>query len=214
MTDNLMNVKETAVYLKMNKMTIYKLARQGKIPAFRVASEWRFNKDLINEWLMQQLKGKPGLEKIIVEKFNQTGKTVLVVDDDETIQDYFGRALKGYKVIKASGGEEALNIIKNDSIDLVLLDIRMPGIDGIETLRRIKQYDKNIAIIMLSAYGNIQTSIEAARLGAYSSMAKPFDLHEMKQIITEAIVVSGKGRTAPISLQATEPGRKKKQAKK
>lgn len=196
MTENLMNIKEVAKYLQMNRMTMYKLAKEGKIPAFKVASEWRFRKDLIDGWLMSQLKEKPEFEKIKIEEKSEAGKTVLVVDDDEMIQDYFERVLKGYRVVKASGGEEALEIIRKDSPDLILLDIRMPGIDGIETLRKIKEIDKSITVVMLSAYGNLQTNLEAARLGAHTSLAKPFDLPEMKAIIVDAIRKTATGKVA------------------
>ncbi len=197
MADNLMDVRQIAEYLQMNKMTIYKLAREGKIPAFKVASEWRFRKDLIDEWLIGQLKEKPGFEKVTLEEKKEAGRTVLVVDDDETIQDYFGRVLKDYRVVRASTGEEALEITRKNTPDLVLLDIRMPGIDGIETLRRIKEIDDSITVIMLSAYGDLQTNLEAARLGAHTSLAKPFDLPEMKAIVADALRGTVAGEVGP-----------------
>lgn len=188
MAENLMDIKQTAEYLQMNKMTVYKLARQGKIPAFKVASEWRFRKDLIDRWLMSQLKGKPEVEKFEIERKLETGKTVLIVDDEEVVRDFFARTLTEYRVLTAAGGEEALETVKKDKPDLVLLDIKMPGIDGIETLRQIKQIDESIAVIMLSAHGTLETNLEAARLGAYSSIAKPFDLNDMKSVIKSALV--------------------------
>ncbi|MFH1996348.1 MAG: response regulator [Candidatus Omnitrophota bacterium] len=182
-----MDIKQIAEYLQMNKMTVYKLAREGKIPAFKVASEWRFRKDLIDEWLMGQIKGKPGFEKLGIEIKLEAGKTVLVVDDDEPIRDFFIRSLKDYKVLTAASGKEALERIKKERPDLILLDIKMPGIDGIETLRRIKEIDRSIAVVMLSAYETLQTNLEAARFGAYTSMAKPFDLNEIKTTIASAL---------------------------
>jgi len=184
MSEPLLDIAQVAKYLQMNKMTVYKLARQGKIPAFKVASEWRFRKDLIDAWLMSQIKEHPELKKIQAKQ--KVAKTVLIVDDDEMIQNYFERALQEYTVIKTSSGEEALKIVEKDKPDLVLLDIRMPGIDGVETLKRIKQIDSRIPVIMLSAHGTLQTNLEAARLGAYTSLAKPFDANEMKSIISGA----------------------------
>ena len=187
MAENLMDIKQTAEYLQMNKMTVYKLARESKIPAFKVASEWRFKKELIDEWLMNQLKGKQQFEKLGMTVTLETGKTVLIVDDEEIIRDFFKRTLSEYRVLTAASGEEALYIVKKDRPDLVLLDLKMPGIDGIETLRRIKNIDPSIAVIILSAHGTLKTSLEAARLGAYDSIAKPFDLEEMKLVIKEAL---------------------------
>ncbi|MFH1339165.1 MAG: response regulator [Candidatus Omnitrophota bacterium] len=204
MDENLMNIKQIAEYLQMNKMTVYKLARLGKIPAFKIASEWRFRKDLIDEWLMSQLKGRPEFEKFKIEKKIKAGSTVLVVDDDEVIRDFFERALTEYRVLTAASGEEALEIIKKDRPDLVLLDIKMPGIDGLETLRRIKQTNKNIAVIMLSAHGTLKTNIEAARLGAYDSMAKPFDLSDMKSVIKGALISKGGSKQTESSAEEEE----------
>lgn len=199
MEERLMDIAQVAEYLQMNKMTIYKLAREGKIPAFKVASEWRFKKELIEEWLMNQLKGKPEFEKFRLTKKMEAEKAVLVVDDEKVIQDFFAKALANYRVLVASNGEEALSLIKKERCDLVLLDLKMPGIDGIETLRRIKEIDKNVAVVMLSAYGTLETNLEAARLGAYTSIAKPFDLKEMLVVIQSALASKPEvGEAVPI----------------
>jgi len=199
MSENLMDIKQAADYLQMNKMTVYKLARESRIPAFKVASEWRFKKELIDQWLLSQLKGKSGFEKFDMDLKLETVKTVLVVDDEEVIRDFFKRTLPEYRVLTAASGEEAVYMIKKDRPDLVLLDIKMPGIDGIETLRKIKSIDKNIVVIMISAHGTLKTNIEAARLGAYDSIAKPFDLEEMKLTLKDALVDKTKGKdTRPI----------------
>lgn len=207
--ENLMDIKQVAEYLQMNKMTVYKLARQGKIPAFKVASEWRFKKELIEQWLMNQLKGKPEIEKLGAELKSGYSKTVLVVDDEEVIRDFFTRTLTEYKVFTASSGEEALNIIKKDKPDLVLLDIKMPGIDGIETLRKIKEIDSNIVVIMLSAFATLENHIAATRLGAYTSIAKPFDLEEMKSIIKVAMVREAETKETIPPLNTPKKTRKK-----
>ena len=207
--ENLMDIQQVAEYLQMNKMTVYKLARGGKIPAFKVASEWRFKKDLIDQWLMNQLKGNPEMESLGAEMKLSHGKTVLVVDDEDVIRDFFSRALTGYKVLTASSGEEALNIIRKDRPDLVLLDIKMPGIDGIETLRKIKEIDRNIVVIMLSAFSTLETNITAARLGAYTSIAKPFDLEEMKSIIKVAMVSEAETKKTNPPLNTPKKTRKK-----
>jgi excisionase family DNA binding protein len=207
--EHMMDIKQVAEFLQMNKMTVYKLARQGKIPAFKVASEWRFKKELIEQWLMNQLKGNPEMEKLGAEMKSGYGKTVLVVDDEEVIRDFFNRTLTEYKVLTASSGEEALSIIKKDKPDLVLLDIKMPGINGIETLRKIKEIDSSIAVVMLSAFETLETNIAAARLGAYTSIAKPFDLEEMKSIIKVAMVSGVGTKETSLPLHTPKKTRKK-----
>jgi len=207
--ENLMDIKQVAEYLQMNKMTVYKLAQKGTIPAFKVASEWRFKKELIEQWLMNQLKGKAGMENLGAGMKLGQDKTVLVVDDEEVIRDFFIRTLTGYKVLTASSGEEALNIIRKDRPDLVLLDIKMPGIDGIETLKRIKEIDSSIVVIMLSAFATLENNITAARLGAYTSIAKPFDLEEMTSIIKVAMVSEAEPKKTKAPLNTAKKTRKK-----
>jgi two-component system response regulator (stage 0 sporulation protein F) len=210
MSENLMDIIQLAEYLQMNKMTVYKLARQGKIPAFKVASEWRFRKDLIDRWLMSQLKGKHEFKGFEAEARLEGGKTVLVVDDEEIIRDFFKRTLTEYRVLAAASGEEALDIVKEERPDLVLLDIKMPGIDGIETLRRIKKIDAGIAVVMLSAFGTLETNLEAARLGAYTSIAKPFDLKDMQSAMKSALLNSAPPKEIPLPPVKPKKRRKKK----
>ncbi len=187
MYENLLDIKQVAEYLQMNKMTVYKLAREGKIPAFKVASEWRFRKDLLDKWMWVQMKGKRDMTGCDPDPKPKNAKSVLIVDDDDVIRDFFTRALTGYRVLAAANGEEAVNVVKKDRPSLVLLDINMPGIDGIETLRRIKAFDNSIPVIMLSAYATLETNLQAARLGAYNSISKPFDLKDMEAVIKNAI---------------------------
>jgi len=186
MTDNMMDIKETAKYLKMNKMTIYKLAREGRIPAFRVASEWRFRRDLIDRWLMSQLKGKPVEEEIGLERLAGP-KSILIVDDEEVIRNFFSEMLSEYRILTAQSGEEALEIIKTDRPELVLLDLKMPGIDGLETLKRIRKMDKGLSVVMLTAYGTPEIKSQAMRLGARGLMAKPFELQQIKTLIEDSL---------------------------
>jgi len=187
METTLMDIKQVAAYLKMNKMTIYKLARDGKIPAFKVTSEWRFKRDLIDAWLSKRLTGSDYLPEQPVAIIHPGEKTALIVDDEAPIREFFTRMLTGYQVLTAGSGEEALEIIKKNRPDLVLLDIKMPGIDGIETLKRIKEFDKRIVVIMMSAHSTLENNFEAARLGAFTSIAKPFDVKDMQSIINSAL---------------------------
>ena len=190
MAENLLNIKETALYLRMNKMTVYKLAKEGKIPAFKISSEWRFKQDLIDQWLMGQLKDKFESSKLSMGPRPAAGKAVLIVDDEQVIRDFFARVLTDYRVLTAASGEEAIEIVRKERPDLVLLDIKMPGIGGMETLRRIKDIDNTIEVVMLSAYGTLKTNMEAARLGAHDSMSKPFDLGEIKAVIQSALTTN------------------------
>src|SRR3989338_10757386 len=106
-------------------------------------------------------------------------KKILVCDDDKAVSNFLGRFLKkeGYlQVDIALSGEEALEKITKDRHQLVLLDIRLPGMDGLQILKRIKEIDNNITVIMITGFAEIGTADQAKKLGAYDYIVKPFDL--------------------------------------
>ncbi|MBN2645775.1 MAG: sigma-54-dependent Fis family transcriptional regulator [Desulfuromonadaceae bacterium] len=114
---------------------------------------------------------------------------VLIVDDEQLIRWSLEQSLKkqGYQVQTACSGEDALEIVRNESPDLVLLDIQMPGIDGIETLERIKEIDADISVIMITALGVLETAVKAMQLGAYDYINKPFNLDELSVVMRKAL---------------------------
>lgn len=114
---------------------------------------------------------------------------ILVVDDDEDICSAFRQFLseEGHTPIIAGNAEDALKSVEDSHPDLVLMDIRMPGTDGLEALRRIRQVDPNVYVVIMTAYGTSQTSIEAMRLGAYDYLTKPLDLDVVNSLISKAL---------------------------
>src|SRR3989338_6889854 len=114
---------------------------------------------------------------------------VLVVDDEIEIQKVLSKILirKGYVVETAGNGKEALSLVRKSKPDIVLLDIMMPKLDGIETLRRIKALHEKVIVMMITAYGSIKTAREAMRFGAYDYITKPFDMDFIYQIIEESL---------------------------
>src|ERR1043165_4215224 len=107
---------------------------------------------------------------------------LLLVDDEADVQYSFRRIFDqpGIEVTTANSGEEALKIIPRLKPDLVLMDVRMGGINGLEALRRLRQTDAKLPVIMMTAYGTTQTAIEAMKLGAYDYLLKPFDVPKLK----------------------------------
>jgi signal transduction histidine kinase len=104
---------------------------------------------------------------------------VLVVDDEKVFLDILGRRLgmKGFIVATASNGEEALRHVKERAFDVVVLDFSMPGMDGIETMRRIKKEHEDVQIIMLTGHATVRLSVEAMQEGAVDFLEKPVDIH-------------------------------------
>ena len=111
---------------------------------------------------------------------------VLVVDDDrrmaKTVCDIL--TVKGYEVIEVNSGEEAFEKIKSDVPDCVLMDIRMSGMNGIETLKRLKKVAPDLPVILMSAYATDEQTCEAKSLGAYTVLEKPFDIQALLSFLT------------------------------
>ena len=112
-----------------------------------------------------------------------------MIDDEADVLYSFRRifASPEIELTTAGSGEEALKLIPKLKPDLVLMDIRMGGLNGLETLRRLRQTDARLPVIMMTAYGTTQAAIEAMKLGAYDYLLKPFDVPKLKQIVAEAL---------------------------
>jgi len=114
---------------------------------------------------------------------------ILVVDDDPLIRKMLSTALKksGYEVTAVEDAEEALRIFSANSIDLVLLDIVMPKIDGLELLSLLKKKREDLIIIMMTGYPKIETSVQAIKNGAYDYITKPFSIDEIRFSVRKAL---------------------------
>jgi nitrogen regulation protein NR(I) len=114
---------------------------------------------------------------------------LLLIDDETDVQYSFQRIFDSPEIelSTASSGEEGLKLIPKVKPDLVLMDIRMGGMSGLETLRRIRQMDSKLLVILMTAYGTTQMAIEAMKLGAYDYLLKPFDVVKLKDLVTNAL---------------------------
>src|SRR6476661_1067461 len=114
---------------------------------------------------------------------------LLLIDDEADVQYSFQRIFNSPEIelTTASSGEEGLKVIPRLKPDLVLMDVRMGGMNGLETLRRIRQMDSRLLVILMTAYGTTQTAIEAMKLGAYDYLLKPFDVPKLKEIVNNAL---------------------------
>ena len=114
---------------------------------------------------------------------------ILLVDDDPNVLELLSVTLenKGYRILLANNGKEALAHFKKEQPQVVLLDIRMSGIDGVEVLHQIKEINKATSVIMMTAYGAMDTVIETIQLGAYDYLTKPLDLRKVEVLIGRAL---------------------------
>jgi len=114
---------------------------------------------------------------------------ILVVDDEHLIRWSLEQNLKkqGYDVLVCGSGEDALRLVQDEAPDLILLDIQLPGMNGIDVLERVRDVDAEIIVIMVTALGVLETAVRAMRLGAYDYINKPFNLDELAIVIKKAL---------------------------
>jgi two-component system response regulator (stage 0 sporulation protein F) len=126
---------------------------------------------------------------------------ILIVDDEQSVREVLSEYFteQGYSVESAGGGEEALALVERGTPDLVLLDVRMPGIDGVETLRRIRKIAPDVSVIMVTANEDVGLARETLKLGALDYVAKPFDFVYLERAIMAGLAQSGGGSAAPAS---------------
>lgn len=125
---------------------------------------------------------------------------ILLVDDDQEFRSEFRDCFEGYDIIEASGGEEALKILhKPNEIDLAILDVKMPGMDGIELLRRIKDTSPEIGIVILTGYSSKDVVVDALKEHADDYIEKPLDIDEAKEVIEKLLAAKADGPDIAIS---------------
>ena len=116
---------------------------------------------------------------------------ILIIEDEEPIRRVLVRILtdedSSFEIHEASDGKKGLDLIKNDSYDLVLCDIKMPKVDGIELLQRTRKTNSTVPFIMLTGHGNIETAVESMKLGAYDFISKPPDLNRLINSVRNAL---------------------------
>ena len=119
---------------------------------------------------------------------------LLIVDDQYGIRILLNEVFQkeGYQTFQAANGIQAIDIVKKHSPDLVLLDMKIPGMDGIEILKRLKEITPDIRVIIMTAYGELDMIQEAKDLGAITHFAKPFDIDEIRDAVKQNMPMNSK----------------------
>jgi len=138
-------------------------------------------------------------------------ETILIVDDDKSIRYSLKRMMEGkYSILTAQNGDEALDRMKESSPDLIIMDIKMPGRNGIEVLKEMRSIDPKSLVILMTAYGTTETAIEATKYGAFDYILKPFPIPQMKGLVEKALslrrMMKQEVAYAPLEAKETDEG--------
>lgn len=149
---NVLDAQEAAALLGAHVETLRRLARKGAVPAYKIGKDWRFNKQTLTRWLENQ-QGR-----------NQA-PLVLVVDDERSIRTVFTAFLEqdGYRVATAEDGQQALAAVHRALPDVVLLDLMLPDMHGVDVLKALRSLKPNLPVIMITGYPDSRLIAEALR---------------------------------------------------
>jgi excisionase family DNA binding protein len=177
--EGFLTTEEVLEYLQVNLRTVYRLIKAGKIPAVRVGRQWRFRKRDIDAWLESQRPRQGRAAAPTPRPASSAAGTrprVLVVDDEAAIRDLLSKtlALAEYDVDLAPDGRHALERLRIIPYDLLITDLKMPGIDGLSVIREARRLKADIPVIIITGFSTEASAIEAVNLGVSGYLTKPF----------------------------------------
>jgi excisionase family DNA binding protein len=193
--ETFLTTEEVLEYLQVNLRTVYRLIKAGKIPAVRVGRQWRFRKRDIDAWLDTQRprSGSRAAATAPARAAAGTGRPrVLVVDDEASIRDLLAKtlALAEYEVEVAADGRSALDRIRISAYDLLIVDLKMPGVDGLAVIREAKRYQANLPVLIITGYSTEASAIEAVNLGVAGYLTKPFRVPQVLAAAAKALGIT------------------------
>lgn len=192
--ETFLTTEEVLEYLQVNLRTVYRLIKAGKIPAVRVGRQWRFRKRDIDAWLDSQ-RGPRTARAAAAPAAPARAATVasrprvLVVDDEASIRDLLAKtlALAEYEVDVAPDGRSALDRMRMYPYDLLIADLKMPGMDGLSVIREAKRYKTDLPVIVITGFSTESSAIEAINLGVSGYLTKPFRVPEVLKQAEKAL---------------------------
>jgi excisionase family DNA binding protein len=185
-----LTTEEVLEYLQVNLRTVYRLIKAGKIPAVRVGRQWRFRKRDIDAWLdSQRPRGDRPAAAVPSSPVRTTRQRVLVVDDEASIRDLLSKtlALAEYDVDTAPDGTTALDRMRAFNYDLLIADLKMPGMDGLTLIRQAKRIKADLPVIIITGFSTESSAIEAVNLGVAGYLTKPFRVPQVLAAASKAL---------------------------
>jgi excisionase family DNA binding protein len=192
--ETFLTTEEVLEYLQVNLRTVYRLIKAGKIPAVRVGRQWRFRKRDIDAWLDSQRgprTARAAAAPVAAARpvAAAARPRVLVVDDEASIRDLLAKtlALAEYEVDVAPDGRSALDRMRMYPYDLLIADLKMPGMDGLSVIREAKRYKTDLPVIVITGFSTESSAIEAINLGVSGYLTKPFRVPEVLKQAEKAL---------------------------
>ena len=185
-----LTTEEVLEYLQVNLRTVYRLIKAGKIPAVRVGRQWRFRKRDIDAWLdSQRPRGDRAAPPTAAPPVRSSRQRVLVVDDEASIRDLLSKtlALAEYDVDTAADGNSALDRMRAFNYDLLIADLKMPGMDGLTLIRQAKRIKADLPVIIITGFSTESSAIEAVNLGVAGYLTKPFRVPQVLAAASKAL---------------------------
>jgi len=170
-TSDIFTVGHVAAYLQLPIPTVYRLAERREIPGHKVGRQWRFQRTVIDEWLRRLSETRT--------------KTILVADDDDDVREVLAEALEGpaRRVLKARNGVEAVQWATSAPVDLVVLDLVMPEMDGVESFRRIHAVRPDLPVVIVTGHAESHLMPKVLEIGPFTVLQKPLDLQKFRKVI-------------------------------
>jgi excisionase family DNA binding protein len=196
MDETFLTTEEVLEYLQVNLRTVYRLIKAGKIPAVRVGRQWRFRKRDIDAWLdSQRPRGgarqpAPAAAAAVRPATGPTRNRVLVVDDEASIRDLLLKTLSlndEYDVDVAPDGRSALERMRLYPYDLLIADLNMPGMKGLEVIREARRYKADLRVIIITGFSTEASAIDAVNLGVSGYLTKPFRVPQVLAAAAKAL---------------------------
>src|SRR5918993_1736099 len=191
MDEGFLTTEEVLEYLQVNLRTVYRLIKAGKIPAVRVGRQWRFRKRDIDSWLDSQRPSGGGAPAATAPPpaIRQGRHRVLVVDDEASIRELLSKtlALAEYDVDTAADATSALDRMRSAGYDLLIADLKMPGMDGLTLIRQAKRIKSDLPVIIITGFSTESSAIEAVNLGVAGYLTKPFPVPQVLAAAARAL---------------------------
>ncbi len=179
MTDHLkaFNAQEAADFLNAHVETIRRLARKGSIPSFKVGKDWRFRKEDLLAWAQAHYPR------------NNHPPTILIVEDDQQLRRLMLQLLKkeGFQIIEAENGEVGLECLQDQSVDLILLDLEMPVMSGVQFLTQLRQRQLEIPVVLVTGHPDGALMRDAMEYSPLLLIAKPFNRKHLLRTVKAVV---------------------------